>query len=101
MMDENYAKACVEVETILENVLTDFISLIPKEFMEFIKESKKEDYIFKFDRSKTLHQQDLMEETKAILTIIYRDFFCFQEQRNEINSVLLENDNKYNVVDTA
>ncbi len=96
MIDKNYAKAYAEIDVIIENALTDLTSRIPKSFIKFIKENKQKDYTFKLDSLKPLHEQNMMEETKAILTIMYRDFFCSQEEKEKINDILLKNDNKYN-----
>lgn len=96
MIDTNYAKAYAEIDVIIENILTDFITLIPQQFINFIKDNKQKDHILELDKLKPLHEQSMMDETKAILTIIYRDFLCSQEEKDEINAILLENDNKYN-----
>ncbi len=96
MINKNYAKAYAEIDVIIENALTDLIDQIPKSFIKFIKDNKQNDYSFRYDNSKPLHEQNMMDETRTILTIIYRDFLCSQEERKEINDILVENDNKYN-----
>ncbi len=96
MINKNYAKAYAEIDVIIENTLKDLIDQIPKSFIKFIKDNKQNDYSFRYDNSKPLHEQNMMDETRTILTIIYRDFLCSQEERKEINDILVENDNKYN-----
>ena len=34
----------------------------------------------------------MLEETKTLLTIIYRDFLCSQEEKEDINKILAENE---------
>ena len=72
-MKEEYKKALVEV-----------VKKIPEKFMNYIKENKAVDYEFKVDKQKGLLEQDISEETKAILSLIYRDYFCDEEERQEL-----------------
>ena len=83
-MKEEYRKALTEVVKILENTDDELVKKIPKDFMNYIRENKDDNYSFKVDKEKGLLEQDISEETKAILSLIYRDYFCDEEERQEL-----------------
>ena len=51
---ENYPKAYKEVYIILSNMDKKDVELIPKEFMDIIKENMNKEYDFKLDNNKIL-----------------------------------------------
>ena len=56
---------------------------------------KKEDYVSKIDPYKQLDEQKLKPKTKTLLTVIYRSYWCNEEERAELDKILIENDKKY------
>ena len=82
MMEENQYKKDVYKETlmILSNFDEETISKIPDEFLQKLNElaadSKMEFY---FDKEKELSKQNMSEECKDLLTLIY---YKFIENRN-------------------
>lgn len=89
-MKLEYKKALFEVYTILENTEEEIRNKIPEKFIKFIKENMDANYNFKLQYGKGLAEQNLMEETKQILALIYRDYICTNEERKE----LLEKEHK-------
>ena len=49
----------------------------------------------KIDPYKTLDNQDMKPKTKTLLTIIYREYWCNEEERAELDKILIENDKKH------
>ena len=41
-------------------------------------------YILKYDNTKGINEQNLKQETRAILSVIYRDYICDEEIKKEI-----------------
>ena len=41
-------------------------------------------YKVNIDYTKTINEQELLRETRVILSLIYRDYLCTDEQRKEI-----------------
>lgn len=41
-------------------------------------------YAVNIDYSQDLYSQNILEETKVILSILYRDYLCDEKERNEI-----------------
>ena len=84
-MEEDLRKALTEVDKILENTDEELVKKIPDNFKNYIKENKDENYVFEVDTEKgLLEQEDLSYKTKAILSLIYRDYFCSKEEREEL-----------------
>ena len=83
-MKEEYRRALVEVEAILKNTDDELVKKIPEKFMNYVRDNKANDYSFVVDENKGLLEQDISEETKAILSLIYRDYFCDENERQEL-----------------
>lgn len=93
-MSENniYGKALREVNEILENMDAEYTSKISPEFMKLIINNSDWNYDFTYDTSKSLEEQNILEETKAILAIIYIKCFAQEDEKNEIISAMKQND---------
>ena len=76
----NYIIACVELNTILNLLSQNEIEKIPQSFLKEIKKYKLKNYIFNYDYSKTLEEQDLNDVTREMLFIIYRDYLCYDKK---------------------
>ena len=109
-MNENitYEKVLREVEHILQNSPKEIQDKIPNDFRNAIIEKMDVNYIPEpYDENKTLDEQNISEETKKILALIYRDYLVSDEERKELiieeNNIRqkLENEKKekYNVED--
>lgn len=83
-MENIYRKAYKEVIEILKYLPKEKVDLIPKEMIEMFKSKQDESYIFEIDSSKSFGEQDLLEETKAILANIFRDYWATSDQRTRI-----------------
>ena len=80
----NYNEACTEVSTILNYLDRDEYNKIPSNIIKVIEENKSNDYIFKYDENMELRKQELLEETKAILYNLFRDYLSTPEQKEKI-----------------
>ncbi|MCI8273726.1 MAG: hypothetical protein HFJ55_06575 [Clostridia bacterium] len=81
-MKREYEEAFAEVEEILRKMPIDLSSKIPLEFRRHISESKAQDYIVRIEEP--IENQKLKEETVVILGLIYRDFLCTPEEREQL-----------------
>lgn len=73
------SKALSEVNTILEYSSIDIKNKIPSQFSEIIKKYQDKIYKIKIDKNKNLNEQNLLPETREILSLIYRDYLCTDE----------------------
>ena len=83
-MKENYHKAYKEVIEILKYVPQESVNKIPKTMIETFKAKMDDNYDFKIDINKGFEEQDLLDETKAILANIFRDYWATPYQRERI-----------------
>ena len=83
-MVQVYREAFTEVNEILKYLSEDLLKKIPKEFIDNIKENMSTSYILKYDNTKGINEQNLKQETRAILSVIYRDYICDENIKKEI-----------------
>ena len=76
-----YSRAFKETYLIINNLAEELYARIPEKFIKMIKENMSQDYIITL---KELQQKGQMEETKIILSLIYRDFLCDEETKKEL-----------------
>lgn len=81
--EENYSKAYVEVETILLTLDDSLKKKIPEDVMKALAENKDRKYIFTYDFNKPIHAQDISVEAKIMLSKIYKDYLCSEEEKEK------------------
>ena len=103
-MEENYHKAYKEVIEILKYVPQESVNKIPKTMLETFEKKMDKDYVFNVDINKSFKEQNLLEETKDIFAVIFRDYWATPYQRERIKAkekydrqkIEEEKANKYN-----
>ena len=103
-MEENYHKAYKEVSEILKDVRQESVNKIPKRMLETFEKKMDKDYVFNVDINKSFEEQNLLEETKDIFAVIFRDYWATPYQREKIKEkekydrqkIEEEKANKYN-----
>ncbi len=96
MVTKEFAEASAEVNEILKYFPKSKVEKIPLKLRGFFEKSASRDYIVKIDSNKTLDKQEnIKEKTKDLMTIIYRNYWCNEEERKELDKKLIENDIKY------
>ena len=84
MMKDNYSKAYKEIVEILKYVPEESVDKIPKEMRDMFEAEQLKTYNFQIDTEKTFKEQKLLEETKAILANIFRDYWATNYQKARI-----------------
>lgn len=95
MITNEFAEASAEIDEILKYLPTEYVEKIPAKLREFFNKAKKEGYVSTIDPYKQLDEQELKPKTKTLLTVIYRNYWCNEEERAELDKILIENDRKY------
>ena len=99
-----YSKRLVEVDEILNYLSYENLIKIPENIRKAIKENKDKEYVWKYDKSKTLLQQNLNRDTIAFLSYLNMEYLLNNEQKelieqihklNQIN-IEREKEEKYN-----
>lgn len=83
MIDEIYKNSFKEVYDILENTEDELIAKIPTKFMKFIKKNMNENYKTNIQRDVDIDKQQLLKETEAVLSLIYRSYWATDEEKQE------------------
>lgn len=84
MMEDNYSKAYKEIVEILKYVPEESVNKIPKEMRDMFEAEQPKTYDFQIDTEKAFEEQELLEETKAILANIFRDYWATDYQKARI-----------------
>ena len=84
MENVEYAIAYKEVFEILKYIPNADYNKIPKEKIELYKTMQDKNYNFKYDPSKTLDEQNVSKRAKAIIGLLFRDYWATDIQREKI-----------------
>ncbi len=88
-----YEKALREVSEVLEHVDPELTKKIPSSFMNLIIENADWSYDFEYDETKSYEEQNLSEEARTIMAMIYVQSFTTDESEKEkLVSQMREND---------
>lgn len=80
-----YEKVLSEVNYILQNLPSEIQNKIPSDFKSAIVENMDVTYILEpYDKNRTLDEQNISEETKKILAMIYRNYIVSDEERKQL-----------------
>lgn len=83
-MTETYKQAFTEVLEILSYLSKDNYNKISKELINAIESNRDTDYLYYIDTTKSLEEQEMLEETKAILFNIYIDYLADNNTKQQI-----------------
>lgn len=103
--EEIYHKAFKEFMEIIKFFPKNEYKKIPKHFIDFIEENMDNNYEYKVEHIDDFQNQEMLEETRTLLSIVYRDFLASDEEKKQIieseNEELLQeeklNQEKYDV----
>ena len=57
---------------------------IPSSVIKFIDDNRNKDYKINIDYSKNINEQPIKKDTRILLSIIYRDYLCGDEERENL-----------------
>ena len=93
LMISNAAK---ETVTVLEYFEPKFIAKIPDNFLNMIKElSKQSNIMVSIDKSKGLEEQNISEQCKDMIALIYYSYIATEEEKGQILKKWDENEKTY------
>lgn len=79
-IDNRYYIALAQVSSVIKKLTPELQAKIPDKFMELIESNKSDECL----------ENEILPETKAIMSLIYRDYLCDEN----LKSYLKENDEK-------
>lgn len=95
MVTKEFSEATTEINKILSYLPTEYVEKIPIKLRKFFLDVQSKEYIPNIDPYKQIDEQNLKPKTKILLTIIYRNYWCTEQEKVELDKILIENDRKY------
>lgn len=83
-MQRKYRIALAEVKSILDNSEEHIKQKIPKGFITFVENNMMKDHSFEIDSHKNIMEQNISNDAKSIIALIYRDYICSSENKEEL-----------------
>ncbi len=83
-MEDLYRKAYKEVYEILQYIPEEELKKIPPDILKTIELNMDKEYNYIVNDWEDFEEQNLLKESKAILAVIYRDYWANPEQRKRI-----------------
>ena len=88
-----YAKAYVEILEIINKIDKEYKDKIPEKLLDFFENNKDLKYEFKVENMNS--QKPFLRETVVILTVLEQKYWANDEEREILNRVLKENEEKH------
>lgn len=83
MVSKELSETAVEINEILKNISPEMLNKIPKKFINFMQQIASDTYKFEYDKTKTLENQNIKPKTKGLIALIYKDFLCNKQEKQE------------------
>lgn len=87
MITTEYKIAYNEVLEILKYVAKEDLDKIPKNMLDMFKSNASSENNFNYNPTKTLQEQNVSETARAIIAILFRNYWATSEQKEKILSV--------------
>lgn len=91
---KEYNKKLVEVDEILKHLSQENYNKIPEEIKVAIAENRDKEYKWTYDDTKKLKEQDVSDDTIAILSYINMEYLLDEEQKKFVESLHEQNEKK-------
>ena len=86
-----YSDCLAELDEVLNNLSKENLQKIPEEIRKGIKSKKNKEYIWKYEKNKTLKEQKLNRGTIVMLSYLNMEYLLNDEQKS-----LMENFHQLN-----
>ncbi len=87
------ASVAAEAIAILENTEISLVAKVPLKILEMLQsKADQANKKVELDYTKSYSEQNISEEAKGIITLIYRQYWCTESERKELDKKLLENE---------
>ncbi len=90
----DYNKRLVEVDEILNYLSEEDLLKIPEDIKRLIKENKDKEYVWNYDETKPLEEQNLDRDTIAILSYLNMEYLLDEEQKKLMQQIYESNESK-------
>ena len=83
-MTLEYKQSLTEVNTILCFMEKEYVNKLPDKLIIFIKKNMDNSYISNINVNTPINEQPLKKDTRILLSLIYRNYWCSQEKKEEL-----------------
>ena len=90
----DYNKRLVEVDEVLKYLSEEDISKIPEDIRQLIKDNKDKEYVWKYDDTKPLKDQNLNRDTIAFLSYLNMEYLLNEDQKQLMQEIHENNEKK-------
>ncbi len=87
----NYKKVFSEVYEIFKYMPYDVVEKVPESLLKEIENCRDKDYIFEYNESKSLEEQNIFEETKDFISGVYINYCADSDEKKELLNECLIN----------
>lgn len=94
MLKEETRRGISEVLFILNNTKKSDVEKIPPRFIMYLKENASKEYKPDFKLQSDINVMELYPDTKNILGLIYREYWCDDISKERFDRILAANDKK-------
>ena len=84
MVNTEYKIAYTEVLEILKYISKEEFNKVPQDMLEMFKTNASNENQFIYDPNKTLQEQNVSEIARAIIAILFRDYWATENQKQKI-----------------
>lgn len=95
MVSIELKEGITEALDILRHIDKIYIEKIPEGFMNFLKENQLEEYRPNLNHNLKICEMDLKEQTKDILSAIYLNYWCDDDEKLKYTDLLNKNEQIY------
>jgi len=92
-----YDKRLVEIDEILNYLSKADLEKIPEDVRQAIKENKNNEYVWKYDETKPLKEQDISRDTIILLSYLNMEYLLNEKQKELMEQIHKENEKKVEV----
>ena len=90
MVTKELSQSATEINIILSNTSKDIVDKIPKKFKILLKEIEDKEYVFEYDKTKSLNEQKISDMTRGLISLIYKEYICNEKEKQEYLNTLQE-----------
>lgn len=83
-MTMEYRQSLTELNTIIHYMDIEYLKKLPQKFIEFVNLNMDKDYIPNIDKNTPINEQKLKEDTKVLLSLLYRNYWCDDEKKRAL-----------------
>lgn len=91
-MRSELKRASSEVISVLNILPKELTNKIPQKLYNYLIQISDKDYIPMIDLDTSIYNQKISDKAKDILIIIYREYWCTEEERKLIDKNISENE---------